>query len=85
MRSATIHPIGHHWQMMTSESSRTADAQLIACPKCNARLTFTRSSAADIDECGFEIYRLECKDCGAPLAGIVDPADDTLLLSEIAA
>jgi hypothetical protein len=85
MRSATIHPIGHHWQMMTTESPRTADAQLIACPKCNAQLAFARSNAGHVDECGFEIYRLTCKECQAPLAGIVDPADDTLLLSEIAA
>jgi hypothetical protein len=85
MRSATIYPIGDHWLTMTGESPKTADAQLVACPKCNARLAFTRSDAADIDECGFEIYRLACHECGAPLAGVVDPADDTLLLSEIAA
>ena len=85
MSSATIHPVGHDWQIMTNEPPTTADAQLITCPKCSARLAFTRSSAADIDECGFEIYRLTCKECSAPLAGVVDPADDTLLLSEIAA
>jgi len=38
-----------------------------------------------IDACGFESYSLECKECGVPFAGIVDPFDDTLLPSEIAA
>jgi hypothetical protein len=46
---------------------------------------FCRSRTPQIDACGFESYRLECKECGLPLAGIVDPFDDTLLLSEMAA
>jgi hypothetical protein len=71
--------------MMTTESPMTAGAELIACPKCNAQLAFARSDAAHVDECGFEIYHLTCEECKAPLVGIVDPADDALLLSEIAA
>jgi hypothetical protein len=52
------------------------------CPKCHARLNFRRSAHPDIDSCGFESYRLDCQECGAALAGIVDPADDALLLTE---
>jgi hypothetical protein len=52
------------------------------CPKCHTRLNFRRSANADIDSCGFESYRLDCPKCGAALAGIIDPADDALLLSE---
>lgn len=52
------------------------------CPKCHAHLNFRRSAHAEIDFCGFESYRLDCRECGAALAGIIDPADDALLLSE---
>ena len=52
------------------------------CPKCHAWLNFHRSAKPDIDSCGFESYRLECQECGAALAGIIDPADDALLLTE---
>ena len=52
------------------------------CPNCHARLRFHRSPTPDIDACGFESYRLDCRECGAALAGIIDPADDALLLSE---
>jgi hypothetical protein len=45
-------------------------------------LTFWRSNPPQIDACGFESYRLDCPECGAALAGIIDPADDALLLSE---
>jgi len=43
---------------------------------------FSRSPAPGIDECGFESYRFECKECAATLAGIIDPADDMLLISQ---
>jgi hypothetical protein len=46
---------------------------------------FRRSAVPPIDECGFESYRFACHACGAPLAGIIDPADDQLLLSQVAA
>jgi hypothetical protein len=71
---------------MGAERSNTIRAShVIGCPKCTARLMFCRSRTPQIDACGFESYRLECKECGLPLAGIVDPFDDTLLLSEMAA
>jgi hypothetical protein len=38
-----------------------------------------------MDQCGFASYSFGCDECGAMIAGIVDPADDALLLSEIAA
>lgn len=60
---------------------QTPDAHVIACPNCQARLAFMRSSFPPIDSCGFESYRLACEQCGTRLAGIVDPADDALLLS----
>ena len=58
--------------------------QVVACPTCDARFTFSRSDAPDIDACGFESYRLACDECGAALTGIIDPFDDTLLLCESA-
>jgi hypothetical protein len=57
--------------------------QTAACPSCAAQLVLLRSPSPEIDSCGFESYRLQCHECGAKLAGIVDPADDTLLLSEM--
>ena len=38
-----------------------------------------------IDACGFESYTFACKECGAALSGIVDPFDDALLITEMAA
>jgi len=67
------------------ELSTASAAPIVACPACSARLAFQRNSMPRIDACGFESYSLECKECGVPLAGIVDPFDDTLLLSEMAA
>jgi len=58
-----------------------ASTQAAACPNCHAALTLARSELPHIDECGFESYRFECGQCGTALAGIVDPADDTLLVS----
>ncbi len=64
------------------ETAPAPRALLIACPVCGAGIAFARSPVPHMDECGFESYRFECKDCGAVLAGIVDPADDALLLTE---
>jgi hypothetical protein len=44
---------------------------------------FCRSRTPDVDACGFESYSLECHECGGRLAGIIDPYDDELLLSEL--
>jgi hypothetical protein len=59
--------------------------QIVTCPSCGAQLTFRRSHTPHIDSCGFESYSFACSECAAPLGGIVDPCDDTLLLSELPA
>jgi hypothetical protein len=56
--------------------------QIVACPKCHAKFRFYRSASPHIDESGFESYRIECVGCEALLIGIIDPADNKLLLSE---
>ena len=56
--------------------------QIVTCPNCHLNFRFYRSASPHIDECGFESYGLECPRCAAPLRGIIDPADDKLLLSE---
>jgi hypothetical protein len=52
------------------------------CPKCRAILNFHRSTKPKIDSGGLESYQLHCQGCGSALAGIIDPADDVLILSE---
>ena len=42
-----------------------------------------RDATPRIDSCGFEAHSLKCWKCAAELAGIIDPLDDTLLLSKI--
>ena len=58
-------------------------AQVVACPECGARFTFSGSPNPQIDSCGLECYSLECEQCEVPLSGIVDPYDDALLLSQL--
>jgi len=58
-------------------------AQLIACPQCGALSVFCRSRTPLVDSCGFESYSFPCRKCGIPLAGIVDPYDEMLLLSQL--
>ena len=61
------------------------DTQIVACPKCSARVFFHRSGTPRFDACGFESYSFDCQQCGAELGGIVDPSDDRLLITERAA
>jgi hypothetical protein len=56
--------------------------QIVACPKCHAKFRFYRSHSPEIDERGFESYSLECMRCDTRLMGILDPADNKLVLSE---
>jgi hypothetical protein len=78
--------MSHYRTVQSWDEPNTAlGAQAVACPKCDAPFVFCRNSKPFIDACGFESYALECHECGASLAGIVDPFDETLLLSEIAA
>ena len=58
------------------------NAQLIACPAYRTQVIFRRTRAPRIDTCGFESYSLECHKCGVRLAGIIDPCEDELLLSQ---
>ncbi len=67
---------------MSSVSAITT-AAVIVCPKCDAQFAFCRSPTPRIDSCGFESYSLECKECGALLAGIIDPNGEKLLVSEL--
>jgi DNA-directed RNA polymerase subunit RPC12/RpoP len=67
------------------EPQAAAPAQIITCPHCNARSIFCRSRTPAIDACGFETYSFACTECNAALAGVIDPSDDQLLLSEMAA
>jgi hypothetical protein len=67
---------------MCNEPATTSAHGALVCPNCHSRLSFHRSATPDIDACGFESYRLDCRECGAALAGIVDPADEALLLTE---
>ncbi len=76
----------HYRPTVNLEGLTTASAApVLACPACHAALAFHRNSMPRIDACGFESYSLQCNECGVPFAGIVDPFDDTLLLSETAA
>ena len=62
------------------EPGKPYRAQPVACP-----FAFCRSENPVIDACGFESYTFACKECGASLSGIVDPFDNALLITEMAA
>ena len=63
------------------KTSNLSNPNTVACPKCDANFKFFRSHYPHIDECGFESYSLKCRACGSVLVGIIDPADDKLLLT----
>ena len=69
---------------LAGKAGTAPEPQIVACPRCGAELMFRRSLTPLIDSCGFESYRFACRECAAPLGGIIDPCDDTLLLSELA-
>ena len=66
----------------SSEIPLIHGTQIVTCPKCNAEFEFHRSIRPHIDDCGFDSYNLKCDACSASLHGIIDPADEELLLSE---
>jgi hypothetical protein len=68
-----------------TEAAKPHGGQLVACPRCAGRFVFSRSEHATIDACGFESYTFACEECGASLSGIIDPLDDALLITEVAA
>jgi hypothetical protein len=57
-------------------------SRAIKCPKCEARLIYFRPLTPSIDSCGFKSHSIECETCGVRFAGIIDPYDEALLLSE---
>jgi DNA-directed RNA polymerase subunit RPC12/RpoP len=63
------------------KTSNLSKSEKVACPKCDASLTFYRSGDPHFDEAGFESYSFKCSACGSMLVGIIDPADDKLLLT----
>ena len=63
------------------KTSNVLKLDKVACPKCDASLQFHRSNKPHINECGFQSYSFTCRACGSLLVGIIDPADDTLLLT----
>jgi hypothetical protein len=75
-----------HARLLTDrpERGKPLRAQPVACPG-GARFAFCRSEHPSIDACGFESYSFICKECGASLSGVVDPLDDTLLITELTA
>jgi len=62
--------------------SQIMEANIVACPGCAAQITLDRSFTPHIDECGFESYRFECQRCNAALGCIIDPCDESLLVSQ---
>jgi uncharacterized Zn finger protein len=62
------------------EAERTTSA---ACPKCGVRVVVHRILNPHTDSSGLENYFLKCDQCSAWLIGIIDPYDETLLLTEI--
>jgi hypothetical protein len=82
---STTSGVMKHYDVMGNLRRPTAAsvAPVIACPVCNARLAFHGGDTPHIDECGFESYHFECMQCGGSLGGIVDPYDETLLLSQL--
>jgi len=76
--------MGRYRLAMSEDTPSTPlDTRAAECPNCNARLTVRADGNPLIDACGFESYRFECSQCRAVLAGIIDPADEKLLLAQI--
>jgi hypothetical protein len=67
--------------MPSVKTSNVSKSAKVVCPKCDGSLKFDRSDKPHIDECGFQSYSFKCRACGSLLVGIIDPADDTLLLT----
>jgi phage FluMu protein Com len=67
---------------MVCLTMRSFDTALVVrCPKCKTCSKLYRPTDPQIDSCGFESYSFHCGGCHSPLAGIVDPLDDELLVS----
>jgi len=66
--------------LRSEEAERKAAA---SCPECGAEIVLQRVMNPHIDSSGFENYFLKCDQCGVWLIGIIDPYDETLLLTEL--
>jgi hypothetical protein len=53
----------------------------IKCPRCKTRSVLHKAAFPRLDSSGFESYSFQCRNCGNPLAGIIDPFDGRLLVS----
>jgi hypothetical protein len=62
-------------------TSHVSKSEKVTCPKCDSSLKFYRSDKPHIDECGFESCAFKCSACGSVFVGIIDPIDDTLLVT----
>jgi hypothetical protein len=69
---------------MVRRIARAHDNAVIAiCPNCKTCSKFFRTPNPHIDSCGFESYFFACEECKAPLAGIIDPINEELLVSAL--
>jgi uncharacterized Zn finger protein len=70
--------------MAAESDSRSEEVERAAsCPKCGADVVLHRVLNPRIDSSGFENYFLKCSQCGVWLIGVIDPYDETLLLTEL--
>ena len=53
----------------------------VQCPNCAMDIAVVRSLHPQIDSSGFESYLVMCGCCESAIGGIVDPIDDTFLVS----
>ena len=68
---------------MVRRTIQAYDTAIVAsCPKCKVNLKLFRSSIPQIDSSGFESYSFQCEACKSSLAGIIDPLDEELLVSQ---
>ncbi len=70
-------------QLETWIRPRVEEPGVFACPKCKSSSFVLGRGASFIDGSGFESYRFECKECETKFAGVIDPFDDSLLLSVV--
>ena len=69
-------------QAVTHRTIRIPDtAVAVTCPKCKTCSKLFRATIPQIDSCGFESYFFQCESCKSPLAGIIEPIEETLVVS----
>ena len=69
-------------QAVTCRTIGIHDAAItLTCPKCKTCSKLFRATIPQIDSCGFESYFFQCESCKSPLAGIIEPIEETLVVS----